>query len=223
MAGRSISELSSASSHLSNHINYGGSRRESTRFRYKSGTSQCGFVELAPTCVPTADQLYEWLVGCQGLVERVEWQSSKASQGLVGTHWCERNIKVYPRRYPAGSATGKFLEFEVTRNHHMSPNAGCPFTVTVMFKHPPTDLVPHAWEILRHICKGKELFPDKVDEWMKDVLGNYKCQWAQVSTILLLAHNIRPVPLCLLAEFVLPQRYHVLDFSKRLKWLEGTH
>ena len=61
----------------------------------------------------TADRLYEWLVGCQEFVERVEWQSSKASQGHAGAQLCERNIKVYPRRYPAGSATDKFLEFEV--------------------------------------------------------------------------------------------------------------
>ena len=194
--------------------NYGCSRIEVTRFRYRNRTSLCGFVELVSTCVLTADQLYKWLEGCQELVERVEWQSSKVSQGHVGGDMSERNIKVFPRRYFAGSATDKFLEFGITRNA---------YTVTVMFKEPPKYLVSHAWEILRHICKGKELFPDKVDEWMKDVLGNYKCQWAQVSTILLLAHNIRPVPLCLLAEFVLPQRYHVLDFSKRLKWLEGTH
>ena len=115
----------------------------------------------------------------------------------------ERNIKVFPRRHPAGSATDKFLEFGVTRHAHMSQNAGCPYTVTVMFKDPPKDLAPHAWGILRHICKGKELFPDKLNEW------------DEFSTILLLAHNIHPLPLCLLAEFVLPQRHYLLDFWAR--------
>ena len=226
MAGLFISDVFTSHAGLimpSSHINYGGSRREATRFRYKSRTSLCGFVELAPTCVLTADQLYKLLQGCEELVERVEWQSNKVSQGHVGDHMCERNIKVFPRRYFAGSATDKFLEFGITRNAHMSKNTGCPYTVTVMFKEPPKYLVSHAWEILRHICKGNELFPDKVDEWMKDVLGNCTCEWAQVSTILLLAHNLRPVPLFLIAEFVLPQRHYVLDFCKRLKWLEEIH
>ena len=83
-AGRSISGPSSASSKSNSHINYGGSRREARRFRYKSRKSRAGFVELAPIWVPTAGQLYEWNEDCQGLVERVEWQSSNASQGQVG-------------------------------------------------------------------------------------------------------------------------------------------
>ena len=58
----------------------------------------------------------------------------------------------------------------------MSLKAGCPYTVSVMFKDPPKDLVPHAWNILRHICRGKELFPEKVEEWMQDVLKNYAGQ-----------------------------------------------
>ena len=69
------------------------------------GKSRSGFVELAPTCVATAGQLYEWLEDCHGLVERVEWQSSKASQGNAGDHASQRNIKVFPRRHRAGSAT----------------------------------------------------------------------------------------------------------------------
>ena len=129
------------------------------------------FVELAPTCVATPEQLYEWLDACQ-LVERVEWQSSKASQGNVGNHASQRKIKVFPKRQRAGPATQQFLEFEVTRHAHMPENAPCPYTVGVMFKDPPGHLVPHAWEILRHVCRGKELFPDTVNEWMEDVFKN---------------------------------------------------
>ena len=38
-------------------------------------------------------------------------------------------------------------------------------------------------------------------------------RWRQLSTILLLAHNLPPLPLRLLAEFVLPQRHHLLDLK----------
>ena len=55
-----------------------------TRFRYKNPNSLSAFVELSPLYVATPDQLYEWLNACH-LVERVEWQSSKASQG--GGRW----------------------------------------------------------------------------------------------------------------------------------------
>ena len=137
---------------------YGGSRALANRFRYKNRKSWSAFVELAPTCVVTPDQLYDWLGTCHALVERVEWQSSKTSQGSVGDHVSEHNIKVFPKQQHAGSATQKFLEFEVARNAHMSENAPCPFTASVMFKDPPAHLVPHAWGILRHVCRGKERF-----------------------------------------------------------------
>ena len=56
------------------------------------------------------------------------------------------------------SATDQFIEFKLTRHAHMSESATCPYTVTVMFKDPPRHLVPHAWAILRLVCRGKELF-----------------------------------------------------------------
>ena len=62
---------------------YGGSRRLEARFRYKSQNSRAAFVELAPEWRPTQEELYAWLEACP-LVERVEWQSSKRSQG---GHW----------------------------------------------------------------------------------------------------------------------------------------
>ena len=134
------------------------------RYRYKSAKSLSGFVELSPMYVATADQLYEWLRACH-LVERAEWQTSKESQGNVGNHVSQRNIKVFPKQR-AGSATQQFLEFEVTHHGHMSEHAPCPYTVSVMFKDPPAHLIPHAWSILRHVCRGKELFPNKVDDWI---------------------------------------------------------
>ena len=175
MAGRPIPGPSSASHSDPSSTQYGGSRSLATRFRYKNPNSLSAFVELSPLYVATPDQLYEWLNACQ-LVERVEWQSSKASQGNVGNHLSQRSIKVFPKRQRAGSATQQFLEFTVTRHGHMSKNATCPYTVSVVFKDPPWHLVPRAWGILRHVCHGKELFPNKVNEWMKDALENYASQ-----------------------------------------------
>ena len=136
---------SSASQTSNNQIMYGGSRNPKTRFRYKSPNTKAAFVELASTCVPTAENLYEWLDACN-LVERVGWQETKTSQGYIGNHYSERNIKVFPKQQRAGSATQQFLEFQITRNAHMSDS--------VMFKEPPEHLVPHAWQILRDVYRG---------------------------------------------------------------------
>ena len=99
-------------------------------------------------------------------MERVEWQSTKTSQAKIGKHKSERNIKMFPKQQRAGSATQQSLEFEVARNAHMSD--------LVMFKEPPEHLVPHAWQILRDVCRGKELFPEKINEEQKDALKNYR-------------------------------------------------
>ena len=88
------------------------------------------------------------------LVERVEWQTTKTEQGNIGKHESERNIKVFPFQPGALAGKKRFLEFEVTRNDHMSENAPCRKTVTVMFKDPPGDLVPVAWNSLRsRLCQ----------------------------------------------------------------------
>ena len=83
-------------------------------------------------------------------MEDVEWQSTKSSQGNVGSHHMERNIKVYS----ALCGQGRFLEFEVTRNNHMVSEK-VPYTVSVCFKGPQPDLVPEAWRILCAVTEGK--------------------------------------------------------------------
>ena len=127
-------------------------------------------MELVPNSGATPEKLYVWLEACN-YVERVEWQTTKTSQGNIGKHVSEQNIKVFPKVSPK-----QCMEFELTRNKHMSENAKCPHTRSVMFKDPPTDLLVHAWSILRDVCKGKELFPDKVDTWMTEVLLKYTGQ-----------------------------------------------
>ena len=173
MEAQFIPRPSSASQQSDNHIYYGGSRSLQTRFRYKNSKSLSGFAELVPSCRATPEMLYGWLDDCE-LVERVEWQTTKTSQGNVGVHASERNIKVFPKQERAGKK--RAVEFEITRNAHMSKKTKCPFTVSVMFKDPAAHLVPHAWAILRHVCRDKELFPEKVTQWMNDALKNHTGQ-----------------------------------------------
>ena len=119
-----------------------GSRRVAARYGYTRNYTST-FVELKPGCTPNAQELYDWLESCESVV-RVEWQTSKTSQGNVGRHESEQNIKVYPKAESAGYATHENLEFEITCYNHMSENTPCPYTVTVMFKEPPTGFVAEA-------------------------------------------------------------------------------
>ena len=132
------------------------------RFRYKE-EPKAAFVELAPDHTATPEHLFQWLNECED-VDRVEWQTTKTSQGNIGKHHSQSKIKVFPKTVCAGSATQTYLEFETTRFDHMSEKAPCPYMVTVMFKDTPRDLVPQAWSILRAVTHGKELFPNVVDD-----------------------------------------------------------
>ena len=79
-----MSEPSSASSISNSHLNYGGSRKEASRFRYKSKTSLSGFVELIPRCVPTPHELFEWLKNCK----KTRGSCAMAKQqGLTRKRW----------------------------------------------------------------------------------------------------------------------------------------
>ena len=55
-----------------------------------------------------------------------------------------------------GPLKGRFIEFETTRNDHMTDQT-CPYTVSVCFKEPPREFVPEAWRILLAVTKGKQL------------------------------------------------------------------
>ena len=142
------------------HIVYGGSRRRSQRFEYSIGSASA-FVELSPAHTPTPLEFFHQLQAVPG-VEKVEWQTTKASQGNIGDHYCEQNILVYSTLGGPGSASSP-LEFELTRNNHMK-NKEVPFTLTVMFKDPPQGMIPEAWRILRKVTAEKELFSEMVDK-----------------------------------------------------------
>ena len=62
--------------------------------------------------------------------------------------------------YSTKSATP--IQFVLTRYKHMSPGVDVPFTVTIMFKGLPHDLLKEAWRILMHITKDKQLIPEIV-------------------------------------------------------------
>ena len=134
--------------------------------------SASAFVELKLKHKATPNQLFEWLGACEQ-VDRVEWQASTTSHGKDGRHYSQNNIKVFPR-YPATSDS--FVEFATTTSDDYTCKdmwSGCPFTITVMFNDPPSDLFPQAWSILRAVTHGKELFPDVVAQWHEDALKRW--------------------------------------------------
>ena len=181
MAGQSTPGPSSASPLAGPaHVYYGGSRRFASRYRYSNPNSLSGFAELEPNHILTPEMLYSLLEKCD-LVEKLEWQSTKISQENIGE--LEPNIRVFPKAEHQAQGIGsampedkRFIKFQVTRYNHMSDLAPCPKTVTITFKDPPEHLVPNAWAILRFVCRGKELFPGRVHEWMVDALRRYSGQ-----------------------------------------------
>ena len=138
----------------------------SQRFEYAEN-SNAGFVELSPAHPWGSQDLWEALKKVAG-VRDVAWQSSKSSQQNFGSHHMEQNIKVYSEL----CGKGRFLEFEVTRNQHMSSDK-VPYAVSVCFKGPQPDLVPEAWRILCAVTEGKELFPDHVARYKQKQLGRF--------------------------------------------------
>ena len=83
-------------------------------------------------------------------VERVEWDTSKASQGNVGKHYMDQNVKFYVLVSP-----GTRIESVLTRNQRRKEQEGRPFTVTACFKDPPAQLYTHAWSILLGAVRGE--------------------------------------------------------------------
>ena len=82
---------------------YAGSRRLKQRLEYNEN-SRSAFVELHPSFYPTPLQFKGYLEAVPG-VERVVWQTAKASQGNVGHYYCEQNLLVYSLIAGPGSAS----------------------------------------------------------------------------------------------------------------------
>ena len=95
-------------------------------------------------------------------MEKVEWCTTKKSQGNPGKHYIQQNVKVWVPGYASTP-----LEFQLTRNQHMEPGPGRPFTVTACFKEPPAHLHADAWRILLHIVQGRELLPEHARPYAK--------------------------------------------------------
>ena len=160
---------------VSDSAGYGGSRKHKQRYEF-SEYSRCGFAELSPSVVMTGEQLFDSLKKVPG-VDRVHWNTPKAQQGNASTgHYMPANIMVYSKS--GGSrTTNSPMEFEITRNQH-SRHPDAPYTVTVMFKDPPSGLDAEAWRILRHVVRGKELLPDHVRQYMEKALARLDGQHA---------------------------------------------
>ena len=141
---------------------YGGSRSVKQRFEY-SRESKAAFVELHPSFMPTPEEFKAHLEAVPG-VTKVDWQTSKRSQGNVGNHYCEHNLLVYSSTGP-GSASSP-IEFELTRNQHVKDPRVKP-TVTAMFKDPREGLIGEAWRILLGATRDKLLLPAHARQYRK--------------------------------------------------------
>ena len=141
---------------------YGGSRRLKQRFEY-GPNSKAAFVELHPSFMPTPEEFKAHLEAVPG-VTKVDWQTTKTSQGNVGNHYCPQNLLVYSSTGP-GSASPP-IEFELTRNQHVKDQRVKP-AVTAMFKDPPEGLIGEAWRILLGATKDKLLLPQHVWQYRK--------------------------------------------------------
>ena len=86
----------------------------------------------------------------------------------------EQNIKLW-----VSDSAQTPLEFELTRDPHMRPAPGRPYTVSACFRDPPRHLHGDAWRILLHAVKGRGLLPAHVrgyakcqlDKWGSTPLG----------------------------------------------------
>ena len=112
-------DKTSAATTAAKKPSYGGSRKLKYRFEY-SEESKCAFVELVPSFYPSKEkdpQIFKAMLEEVAGVGRVEWQTSKTSQGNVGDHYCEHNLLVYSKIVGRSYACQP-IEFELTRHQH---------------------------------------------------------------------------------------------------------
>ena len=141
-------------------------RRAAARYRYSVGSAS-GFIEVVGLLSP--DELKRRLLEVPCVIGvQAHHKGSKTSQGNIGDHWQETNWEVFVHGYK------KTLEFEVTKNDHMSEIAtrGLPPTRTVMFKDPQKDMRQIAWKILMRAVGDIAAFPVHVLSWYSDIFGN---------------------------------------------------
>ena len=144
---------------------YLGSRKEKDRYRYLK-TNLAGFIELCPNRRIDKDQLKALIEEVPGVKSVVsDPKGTKMEQNHPGNHEQDRNWFVFTEACPHVG-----LEFEVTRSKHLKSRK---HTNTVCFKPTTAAYVLEAWRVLRRVCAGRELCPDKVNEWHEEVRAMY--------------------------------------------------
>ena len=137
-------------------------------YRYEA-SSRAGFIELLNDSVGP-EQLRSLLLQVPRVCEVVPHRAgSKAAQGNPSDgHAQQHNWQVVSFALQLLGANP--LEFEVTKHNHVKPAAlnGRQPTVTVCFREPPHGAVREAWRILWGAVGHLALFPEKVQEWMRD-------------------------------------------------------
>ena len=143
-------------------------RRAAAKYRYSSASASAS---IEVNCLLTPDELKDrlLLVSCVTGVAPHR-KGSKASQGNHGDHWQETNWAVSVK------GCKKTLEFEVTKNDHLSAIAtkGIPLTRTVMFKDPTKDMRKLAWHILMQSVGDIAMFPVHILSWYSDLFDDIK-------------------------------------------------
>ena len=107
---RATSSIGPASGNQHDHALYGGSRRWNMRYGYNED-SPAAIVELYPSWIPTIEEFKDVLKKVPG-VTMVEWQTTKVSQGNVGSQYSAKNVLAHTSIGP-GSASPP-IEFELT-------------------------------------------------------------------------------------------------------------
>ena len=144
---------------------YLGSRKEKDRYRYLK-TNLAGFIELCPNRRIDKDQLKALIEEVPGVKSVVpDPKGTKMEQNHPGNHEQDRNWFVFTEACPHVG-----LEFEVTRSKHLKSRK---HTNTVCFKPTTAAYVLEAWRVLRRVCAGRELCPDKVHEWHEEVRAKF--------------------------------------------------
>ena len=167
-------EKTSAATTAAKKPTYGGSRKLRHRFEY-SPESKSAFVELVPSFYPAKEegpQKFKVMLEEVAGVERVEWQTSKTSQGNVGDHYCEHNLLVFSKMVGRSFACQP-IEFELTRHQHTKDPEFTP-TLTAMFKDPPDGMIGEAWRILLAVTDGKQLLPAHVQDYCRKHVARWE-------------------------------------------------
>ena len=96
----------------------------------------------------------------------VQWQSRKVDENKLRWYQCQDSWFVFSRFSPNS------IEFELMRHDYRGGGGKSLKTVTAWFRNAPIGHLAEAWRILNHITRGKQLFPQLVENFYKRHVAN---------------------------------------------------